>query len=160
MTAVNRATTFLPVDEQTGQLVDLVAAMSERGISAEPVPAIVTGDGARHEIPRDIADMFVSILTLMAQGQAVTVMPLHRLLTTQEAADLLGVSRPTLIKSLERGDIPYELRGRHRRIKLADVLDYQEREAIQRRKALAQMQADAEEAGLYDLLDGPPPRMR
>lgn len=160
VSAISKTTTFVPRDENTAQIIDLVSAMTARGLTPEAVPAIVTGDGHRHEIPPEVADLLVSILQPLAQGQAVTVMPMQRLLTTQEAADLLGVSRPTLIKSLERGDIPFEMRGRHRRVRLVDLLDYQEREAALRRIALQQMVHDAEDAGLYELIDGPPPTTR
>jgi excisionase family DNA binding protein len=63
----------------------------------------------------------------LAAGQAVTVSFHRDTLTTQEAADVLGVSRPTLVRLLEDGEIPYEQPGRHRRVQLQDVLDFQER---------------------------------
>jgi excisionase family DNA binding protein len=63
----------------------------------------------------------------MAQGKAVTVAPHNLQLTTQEAADLLGISRPTLVRLLERGDIPLTKPNRHPRVQLIDVLAYQQR---------------------------------
>ena len=88
----------------------------------------------------------------MRAGKAITVAPLDQRLTTQEAADFLGISRPTLVKLLEQGEIPYErpAAGRHRRVLLSDVLEYQIRKRQQRRSTLDQMTADAAEAGLYD----------
>ena len=88
----------------------------------------------------------------MRAGKAITVAPLDQRLTTQEAADFLGISRPTLVKLLEQGEIPYErpAAGRHRRVRLSDVLDYQIRKRQERRTTLDQMTADAAEAGLYD----------
>lgn len=72
-------------------------------------------------------------------------------LSTSEAADIVGVSRPTLVRLLESGEIPFEQPGRHRRVRLADVLAYRERARRQRSAALDQMVADAEDARLYDV---------
>jgi len=73
----------------------------------------------------------------------------HSSLTTQEAADFLGISRPTLVKLLEQGEIPYEQPGRHRRVMFSDLLAYRQRRQEERRAALDRMTEDASEAGLY-----------
>ena len=73
----------------------------------------------------------------------------------QEAADLLGVSRPTVVKLLESGEIPFEQPGRHRRVRLADVLAYRERASVERRAALDQMVEIADEADLYERTSTP-----
>lgn len=88
----------------------------------------------------------------MRAGKAITVAPLDQRLTTQEAADFLGISRPTLVKLLETEQISYERpgAGRHRRVRLSDVLDYQNRKRQERRRTLDQMTAGAAGAGLYD----------
>lgn len=72
------------------------------------------------------------------------------MLTTQEAADLLNISRPTVVRLLTDGEIPYTMRGRHRRVLLRDVLDYRERTRREQRQALDEMAAAGEEAGLYE----------
>ena len=59
-------------------------------------------------------------------GRGVTIIPTNRMLTTQEAADVLGVSRPTLVKVLESGDLRFSKVGRHRRVALGDLLAYRE----------------------------------
>jgi excisionase family DNA binding protein len=86
----------------------------------------------------------------MRAGRAITVAPLAQRLTTQEAADLLGVSRPTLIKLLEDGKIPFEQPGRHRRIRLDDLLAYRDRRRKERSEILDELVVQTQALGLYD----------
>ncbi len=101
-------------------------------------------------LPIGSLEMFNSILEAMAAGHGVMVFPQHTELTTMEAADILNVSRPYLIKLLEAGDIPYHKVGRHRRIRLEDVMQYKQEIDLRREEILDQMVAEAEELGLYD----------
>lgn len=79
-------------------------------------------------LPGDSVDeVMESIRAALAQGRAVTVAFHDATISTQEAADVLGISRPTLIRLLERGEIPYEQPGSHRRLRLEDVLVFQQR---------------------------------
>ena len=82
--------------------------------------------GEQVEIPAEVHQALQQVVEAMRQGLAVTVVPQTMVLTTQQAADLLGVSRPTLIKLLGDGQIPYERIGTHRRIQLRDLLTYRE----------------------------------
>jgi excisionase family DNA binding protein len=93
-------------------------------------------------------------------GRGVTVIPQNALLTTQEAAELLGISRPTLLRLLEDGEIPHEQRGRHRRVMLADLLAYQASMRRERREALDRTAQEGRAVGLYEATAGPPPRTR
>lgn len=85
----------------------------------------------------------------MSRGQAITVAPHDQTLTTQAAADLLGISRPTLVKLLERGEIPYTQPGRHRRLRLPDVLAYRYRTHVAAERGLDELVEISEDADLY-----------
>ena len=84
-------------------------------------------DGTAVPLPDELAEVLLRAAEAFAHGAAVTLAPHERTLTTQEAADLLGVSRPTVVRLLEHGAIPYDQPGSHRRIKLDDVLEHQRR---------------------------------
>lgn len=109
-------------------------------------------DGAEMQvvIPTVAFRFFVDVLAELANGNAVTVAPVHAELTTQQAADLLNVSRPYLIKLLDEEQIPYRRVGNRRKVQLVDVLDYKQRDAARRREILDELTREAEELGLYD----------
>ena len=88
------------------------------------------------------------------------VAPLNAMLTTQEAADYLGISRPTFVRILDRGELPMKRPGRHRYVRLADLIAYQEGVRHRRRDAIDEMVQVGVETGLYDATDGLPPAMR
>lgn len=114
-------------------------------------PGLLLGpDGEQVPLPEEVYRVLVEVVQAMREGKVITLVPRTQRLTTQEAADFLGVSRPTLVKLLEEGKIPYEQPGRHRRIMFTDLLAYQERLREERRAVLDRMTEDASEAGLYD----------
>ncbi len=98
-------------------------------------------------VPRPAAIMLAQVLGMLATGQGVQIMPDRAMLTTQQAADVLNVSRPYLIGLLDRKQIPYEMVGTHRRIAFADLLEYKRKEDQQRRAALDELTALSEELG-------------
>jgi excisionase family DNA binding protein len=159
--ASREATTYLLDSGQLGEVVDFVAELERRGVTVpQPQPALVDADGGRLEVPGPVFEALVQVATAMAHGQGVTVMPQNALLTTQEAAELLGISRPTLVRLLSEGEIPFEQRGRHRRIMLADLLAYQDSKRQERRELLDRMGREGQESGLYEATAGPAPRTR
>jgi excisionase family DNA binding protein len=110
----------------------------------------VTASDRAATLPPEVRTVMAGVVRAMRHGQAITVAPHALRLTTQQAADLLGVSRPTLIKLLEQGKIPYETPSRHRRIRLADLLSYQALRREERRDALDELAREAQADGLYD----------
>jgi len=131
-------------------------ASSRPETSPRPVPGaahrawlLLGPDGEQVPLPEEVYQVLVDVVEAMREGKVITVVPRTQRLTTQEAADFLGVSRPTLVKLLEDGKIPFDQPGRHRRIMFTNLLAYTGRQHADRRAALDQMTEDASEAGLY-----------
>ncbi len=101
-------------------------------------------------LPDELTQALRTVVDAMYHGQAVTVAPQAMRLTTQQAADVLGVSRPTLVNLLDEGSIPYEMPNRHRRIRLADVLTFQATRRSERREGLDELTRDAQDLGVYE----------
>lgn len=105
------------------------------------------------EVPQELYDVIRLIVDALSKGQAVVIEPLDAVLTTQQAADKMHISRPTLIKLLEAERIPYHTRGRHRRIRLADLLEYEQKEMQARRDDLDRLSYEAAHDGTADAID-------
>lgn len=106
--------------------------------------------GEAVELPERLHAVLEAIVRHLQSGNGVSVVPLHAELTTFEAADILNVSRPFLIKRIEAGEVPFHMVGTHRRLKLSDVLAYRDRLTARADDAVAATTAEAEELGLYD----------
>ncbi len=96
-------------------------------------------------VPASVFKMLFSILTQMAAGNAVTIIPIHMELTTQEAANLLNVSRPYLINLLEAKKIPYRKVGTRRKILFQDIMDYKKKDDEERLKVLDKLTEQAQD---------------
>ncbi len=107
---------------------------------AEPEPATLT-------VPRPAVELLAKILAHMAAGRGVSIVPAHAELTTQQAADLLNVSRPFLIGLLKAGEIEYRTVGAHRRIKAESLLSYMAQDDQRRREAADELTSLAQEMG-------------
>ena len=129
-----------------GELDAVVRALEGAGVGGS---RLVSRDGEAIELPEGIQALLVSIVENLRAGNGVSVIPLHAELTTVQAAELLNVSRPHLIKQIEAGEIPHHMVGTHRRLKLVDVLAYRDRLEAQADAALDAMTAEAEDLGLY-----------
>ncbi len=99
-------------------------------------------------VPAAAMRLLLNALTEIGQGNAVSITPIHAELTTQEAADVLNVSRPYLVQLLEKGEIPFHKIGTHRRVRHQDVIDYKNRIDAERRKALSELAAQAQALGM------------
>lgn len=111
---------------------------------------IVGEDQSTHviELPTVALRLLADILSELATGNAVKVVPVHAELTTQEAADLLNVSRPHLVKLLDEGVIEHHKTGKHRRIRFADLMAYKARREEERRKALDELADLGQQMGI------------
>jgi excisionase family DNA binding protein len=115
--------------------------------------SVLSGDqvGEPVRVPQAALRLFVEVLNQMAQGNIVTLVPIHAELTTQEAADLINVSRPFLVKQLETDQIPFRKVGKHRRIKFHDLMAYKQQIDRSRHDALDELVALDQALGLgYD----------
>ena len=101
------------------------------------------------DLPQPIVRLLLSALNEMAAGRAVALLPVAAELTTQQAAELLRVSRPSLIKMLDDGKLPYRKVGAHRRVRYDDALLYVKNERARRAKVMEELVAETERLGLY-----------
>lgn len=125
-----------------------------RLLESHSAPAMLLGpDGEQIPLPLEVYEVLRQVVNAMGNGASVSVEPIDRQLTTQQAANLLGVSRNTLVRLLDEHELPFERLGasRHRRLRLQDVLAYRERKRIDRRSRLDELTRQASEDGLYDV---------
>lgn len=105
-------------------------------------------DGQSLLLPQSVARLLTHILTEMAEGNAVTMIPVHAEMTTQEAADFLNVSRPHLVGLLEAGAIAFHKVGTHRRVRFQDVRKYKDRLTASRAETLDELARVSQELGM------------
>jgi excisionase family DNA binding protein len=113
--------------------------------------ACLVGSGnAKLQLPPSVYKILVQILQNMQEGKPVAIVPFMEELSTQAAADLLGISRQFLVKELEAKKIPFHRAGSHRRVYLKDVLEYKNQREVARAESIGRMARMSEEAGIYD----------
>jgi excisionase family DNA binding protein len=136
--ATLRQETYLPDDGQVAQIYDFLRAHEDAGRGRPEARYFLAGSPPddRVELPVEVYRVLRQVVEALQQGLAVTVAPLTQTLTTQQAADLLGVSRPTVVKLLDESKIPFERVGTHRRIMLRDLLAYREQRRAEQYAAL------------------------
>ncbi|MGO4589403.1 helix-turn-helix domain-containing protein [Paenarthrobacter sp. 2TAF44] len=141
MSAATKETFLAPEAPQTGKIYNFMEAHAEKN-SSQPSPQFFLSGadaGDQVEIPHEIYEVLVKAVEAMRKGLAITITPSSMTLTTQQAAELLGVTRPTIVRLLDAGKIPFEKPGTHRRIKLEDVLAFKEVRKAEQYEALDSM---------------------
>jgi len=136
--------TALPSKEDSELAREASQAMS----STQPTELRVRIDGKELVLPHAATRLIHHLLTEMAQGNAVTLIPIHAELTTQEAADFLNVSRPYLIRLLEQKKMPFHMVGTHRRIRFEDLMTFKQEFEKKRRDAMDELARQAQELGM------------
>ena len=139
------AATFIPEDpDELASVVRFLATHERlRGTVASPGYALVgIGEHDRIELPRSVHQALTKVVAALHAGKAVTIAPQTMKLTTQQAADLLGVSRPTVVRLITDGTLPAERIGNRHRLLLDDVLTYREQRRTRQYEALAATAVD------------------
>ena len=129
--------------------IDLLEAALSR-VPANTTFCLSGPDTAPVELPESLYRALRDAAQILRQGSAVVISPLRRRLSTTEAGDLLGVSRQYLTRLIDKGQIPCDRTGRHRRLKLSDVLEYKRRRDDARGAFIDDFTAESAEAGFYD----------
>jgi len=147
-TLVGTLPTAIPTEDERRQAKEAGRLMAVHLLS-HPSLTLQLGGGDEPdeviELPAVASRLLLDILTQMGQGNAVTITPISAELTTQQAADLLNVSRPYLVSLLTERQIPFHMVGTHRRILLADLMNYKKRNDEARMAALDELTAQAQE---------------
>ncbi len=139
----------LPCEFQARLAKETRLVLASRTLTVESLQLrMVDAPGGTVTLPASAVRMLVHILEEMARGKAVTLLPVHAELTTQEAADLLNISRPSLIQLLDGGHIAYRRVGTHRRVRFEALMAYERRADAERRAVLAELAAYDQELGL------------
>ncbi|GAA0651298.1 hypothetical protein GCM10010174_88780 [Kutzneria viridogrisea] len=149
MTQALRQETYLPEPDnpQVAKVYDFLTAHEETGRGTPEVTCFLSGPAAgdRVELPTELYHVLRQVVEALRSGLGVTIRPENATLTTQQAADLLGVSRPTLIRLLDQGVIPYERVNSHRKITLRELLNYRNRRRAEQYAALEATAMDDED---------------
>ncbi len=143
-----RSTTpVIAAPNSRAELVELAELLRPR-LSASA--RLLGPNGEEVALPEPVHQLLERIVEMLARGLAVTLVPVDKMLTTQQAADLLNVSRQYLVRLLEDQQIPFSKVGTHRRLKIEDVLSYKAARDSARRAKLTELVRLTEEAGGYD----------
>jgi len=134
------------IAQENKEILNRIAGKLKR--STKEIEIEVSGENDTIKIPVSALKHLNTIIDLTAQGKAITVNPVDAEITTQEAANLLNVSRPFVVKLLEERKIPHKMVGSHRRIKLKDLLVYKQQMEKEREEALTELTRISQELGL------------
>lgn len=135
----------ITVFESKQEDIQKLERLLERGATS-----LIDRSGEKVKLPKAILEVLRRAVEIMAKGKAVTLMPDNQAITTQRAADILGMSRPFFVKLLEAGALAHHRVGSQRRVYLRDVLQFAQRREQQRQAALNRLSRQALESGLYE----------
>src|ERR1017187_3246797 len=139
----------LPSESESALARETSRILASRIPESGPLQFRLMGNsGETVGLPAAAVRVLMRVLEEMAQGNAITIIPVHAELTTQEAADLLDISRPSLIQLLDEGKIDFRKVGTHRRVRFQSLLAYKRKADADRRAALAELAAYDQELGL------------
>jgi excisionase family DNA binding protein len=119
-------------------------------VLADERPALVGRDGVRLDVPELIFHLLARVARILREGKAVVLLPESESMTTQAAAEFLGVSRPFVVELLKKDAIAHHKVGTHRRVYLKDLMEYRRRRDARRRATLDDLRGKVEAAGLYE----------
>jgi excisionase family DNA binding protein len=134
-----------PVESEQPKMAELYRMLIHAGTAA-----LIGPDNSQIDLPPSIYNTLVKVVETMQEGKSIAVVPLMEQMSSQAAADFLGVSRQFLVRELEAGKIPFHYAGTHRRIYLKDVLEYKTNRMHARRASIDRMAQQSEELGDYD----------
>lgn len=135
-------------DSEKSQLKQVGQVLGHSANKGNSRAKLVTPDGSVIELPDLVYRLLQSIVASLLAGRAITLLTLGRSLTTQQAADILNVSRPYLTRLLEQGEIPYRKVGTHRRIEFEDLMNYKAKADSDSDTALSRLAELSQEYGL------------
>jgi len=138
-----------PTDREAGLAAKSASRLAGRIHPGQGLRLSLEGDATPIELPPAAAQLLLRLLSEMARGNALTVIPFHAELTTQNAADMLGVSRPFIIKQIESGALRHRMVGKHRRILFHDLMEYKHKMEADRDRALSDLAAESQRLGHY-----------
>jgi len=150
---IRRMTPVAAPPEQQAQVAALARALEEMAQAPKrraPRCQLVGPNGEATTIPESVFYVLERVAEVMARGDSLTVVPVGKEVTTQQAADLLNVSRQYLVRLLDEGRIPFRKTGKHRRLRIEDVLAFKERRDRDRRAGLRELSRLTQDLGGYD----------
>ena len=135
--------------EVAARALDKVRSYLRNHPDGPPEVSVIVADGPNEElaVPREAVVLLARVLSHLADGHAVAILPAETQLTTQQAADVLNVSRPFLIRLLDSGQIRYRMVGSHRRVDLRSLMEFKRRDDARTLRAANELSALDEELG-------------
>lgn len=151
---MTRSNTPAPVTTETAAFARQLLGR----LGSDPLTLGNATTGENTPLPPHLADLIHEVLRNLAKGTAVAVTDQPEEMTPNEAAEFLNISRPSIVKLMDAGTLPYREVGSHRRIPFADLSAYRDQQAARSRIAMDELVALSQEMGLYDDLGPPPPK--